>query len=73
MSPVNGNPVLGFRRCWLSVDISIDSLSQGPSEQFALGFCGFLLWRTSIVVEIHCQAILLPYILKEFVSPWAGH
>ena len=28
---------------------------------------------TSIVAEIHCPFILLPYIFKELVSPWLGH
>jgi protein-S-isoprenylcysteine O-methyltransferase Ste14 len=27
----------------------------------------------SMVAEIHCPFILLPYILKEIVSPWIGH
>ena len=27
----------------------------------------------SMVAEIHCPFILLPYIFKEVVSPWIGH
>ena len=28
---------------------------------------------TSVVAEIHCPLLLLPYVLKEFISPWFGH
>jgi protein-S-isoprenylcysteine O-methyltransferase Ste14 len=28
---------------------------------------------SSVVAEIHCPLILLPYILKEMVLPWIGH
>jgi len=27
----------------------------------------------SMVAEIHCSLLLLPYVLKEFVSPWFGN
>lgn len=30
-------------------------------------------FRTSIVAELHCLFILLPYIFKEVVSPWFEH
>jgi protein-S-isoprenylcysteine O-methyltransferase Ste14 len=43
----------------------------------AIGFRKFVIlnkyFLNSIVAEIHCPFILLPYVLKELVSPWFGH
>lgn len=30
-------------------------------------------FRKSVVAEIHCLLLLLPYILKEVISPWLEH